>query len=136
MSTQMGTSGNLPFYFYFWVYFILFYFILPYFTLLYFVLFIFLLCLICLFIFSFSLFFSFFSLFFLFYFILFYFFSSLFFSCLFSFSSLLWLYIIKMLSAGFEPATLALLAPCSTDWAMRALQNMNIQNDNLSNTRR
>ena len=25
-----------------------------------------------------------------------------------------------MLSAGLEPATLALLAPCSTDWATRA----------------
>ena len=37
MSTQMGTSGNLPFYFYFWVYFILFYFTLFYFTLLCFV---------------------------------------------------------------------------------------------------
>ena len=30
----------------------------------------------------------------------------------------------KMLTAGLEPATLALLAPCSTDWAMRAFMSI------------
>ena len=43
-----------------------------------------------------------------------------------------------MLSAGLEPATLALLAPCSTDWATRAYiipENMlrYIDNNNSNN---
>ena len=42
-----------------------------------------------------------------------------------------------MLSAGLEPATLALLAPCSTDWATRAyiiLENQVGYKDNSNTT--